>query len=75
MINLIVLDDPGLVLTGKSTGSWVRVCTGVGMGTTKDTQGLLVPFTKCRDCHKCRSPMSSHGFTCGNTHGFSTLIS
>jgi len=35
-----MLDDPELVLTGKSARSWVRVHTGADTGTAKDTQGL-----------------------------------
>ena len=42
---MTVLDDLGLVLTGKPAGSQVKPATGTGTGTAKNTRGLPMQFT------------------------------
>jgi len=43
---LTILNDLGLVLTGKPAGSQVEPATGMDTGTAKNTWGLPVQFTK-----------------------------
>jgi len=71
---LTVLDDLGLVSTGKPAGSRVKPAMGTGTGTAKNTRGLPVQFTMREDmaregsklqvigyCHFClASPNSKH---------------